>query len=116
MDLAVHTGLASLDLSVLARLILQGPMCIKELVAELGVPRSTMTALAGRLEKRGLVLREDNPGDRRSVVLEATEASRALLVEANSRFSRTASAILKTLSRDDQEALLDLLRRVRERI
>jgi DNA-binding MarR family transcriptional regulator len=80
VDLESATGLSGRELDLVALLTASGPTSVKSLVADLGLPRSTMTAIVDRLEERGLVLRHPNPSDRRSVVLEATpRASEALI-------------------------------------
>ena len=80
VDLESATGLSGRELDLVALLTASGPTSVKSLVADLALPRSTMTAIVDRLEERGLVLRHPNPSDRRSVVLEATpRASEALI-------------------------------------
>ncbi|WP_425955124.1 MarR family winged helix-turn-helix transcriptional regulator [Xylanimonas sp. McL0601] len=48
----------------------------------LALSRSRLTHTVDRMEKRGLVVREDVPGDRRGVNCVMTDAGWALLVEA----------------------------------
>jgi DNA-binding MarR family transcriptional regulator len=55
-------------LSVLA----EGPATIAHLAEAIGVKRSTLTNIVDRLESRGLVRREINPGDRRSFIVHPT--------------------------------------------
>jgi DNA-binding MarR family transcriptional regulator len=58
-----------------------------------GVDKSTMTAHVRRLEERGLVVRQPDPGDRRAVLVRATpDAERAI-----DRNSATARALLGEL-------------------
>ena len=79
MDLETSTGLVGRELDLVALLTASGPTSVKSLVADLGLPRSTMTAIVDRLEERGLLVRHPNPDDRRSVILEATpQAGNAL--------------------------------------
>ncbi|HPG25184.1 MAG TPA: MarR family transcriptional regulator [Myxococcota bacterium] len=75
IDLESSTGLSGRELDLVALLISSGPTSVKSLVADLGLPRSTMTAIVDRLEERGLVKRMPNPEDRRSIVLEATPSA-----------------------------------------
>ncbi|OUE09890.1 HTH-type transcriptional repressor NicR [Clavibacter michiganensis] len=58
-----------------------------------GVDKSTMTAHVQRLEARGLVVREADPGDRRAVLVRATPDARRAL----DRNSATARALLGEL-------------------
>ena len=48
------------------------------LTAALKVPKSTMTGLVARLEDAGLVVREQDPRDRRHLLTTPTPAGRAL--------------------------------------
>ncbi len=82
VDLESATGLSGRELDLVALLTSSGPTSVKSLVADLGLPRSTMTAIVDRLQERELVIRHPNPEDRRSVILEATPAA----VEALRRY------------------------------
>lgn len=75
IDLESSTGLFGRELDLVALLTASGPTSVKSLVIDLGLPRSTMTAIVDRLQDRGLVTRHPNPQDRRSIVLEATPAA-----------------------------------------
>ena len=75
IDLESSTGLFGRELDLVALLTASGPTSVKSLVIDLGLPRSTMTAIVDRLQSRGLVTRHPNPQDRRSIVLEATPAA-----------------------------------------
>lgn len=75
VDLESSTGLVGRELDLIALLTASGPTSVKSLVADLGLPRSTMTAIVDRLQNRGLLERHPNPQDRRSVMLEATPAA-----------------------------------------
>lgn len=50
----------------------------KDLAASLGCTRPTMTGIVDTLEKKGLVRRQPNPGDRRSLLVTLTEKGNAL--------------------------------------
>ncbi len=108
---AGRIGLTTSAFSILARLTLEGPVSMKELVADLSVPASTMTDLVDRLVGKGLVQRRQDPSDRRSVQLEATRAAGAALVESTAGFEPVAAQMLTALSEHEREDLLHLLRR-----
>ncbi len=108
---AGRIGLTTSAFSILARLTLEGPVSVKELVADLSVPASTMTALVDRLDEKGLVQRRPDPSDRRSVQLEATRAAAGALLESTAGFERVAAQMLTALSEREREDLLHLLRR-----
>jgi DNA-binding MarR family transcriptional regulator len=70
----VGDGLTRARLSALALLVLGGPRTLGELAAAEHVRPPTMTRLVHAMEADGLVARERNPADGRSVVIAATSA------------------------------------------
>lgn len=50
----------------------------KDLAAEIGCTRPTMTGIVDTLEKNGLVTRQPNPDDRRSLLVTLTERGKSL--------------------------------------
>ena len=80
VDLESASGLSGRELDLVALLCELGPTSVKSLVADLQLPRSTMTAIVDRLEERDFLRRHPNPEDRRSVILESMpRAAEALL-------------------------------------
>ena len=102
LDLESATGLAGRELDLVSLLVSGGPTSVKSLVADLALPRSTMTAIVDRLEARGLVVRHPNPQDRRSVVLEPTVAARAALGRYHEGMLRLVDHMKKVLSDDER--------------
>ena len=81
------------DTWLLGHLVEHGAVRMRVLADWQGVDKSTMTAHVRRLEERGLVIREPDPGDRRAVLVRATpDAERAI-----DRNSATARALLGEL-------------------
>ena len=111
-ELEAATELSGRELDLIALLSLSGPTSVKSLVADLGLPRSTMTAIVDRLEERELVIRRPNPADRRSIILEATPKAG----EAFARYNQAVSAFLdqlgRSLSPDEQNAFRHLVEKV----
>jgi len=102
------------ELALLRTLASDGPMIIKDLGARFTVPVSTMTGLVDRMEKKGLLRRAPGRRDRRSIELELTPAGSLALREHARNIEAIAEAMLRALSARDQEALISILRRVRE--
>jgi DNA-binding MarR family transcriptional regulator len=68
-----QVGLSMSKLGVLTQLVDAGtPLALSELAARLSCVRSNMTQLVDRLEAEGLVRREDDAADRRSVLAVVT--------------------------------------------
>ena len=115
-DLPTETGLSSLELQMLSRLVFQGPTTVKELIAAIAVPASTMSSAIERLRTHDLIERRIDPQDRRVVELRVTERGIALLREGDSRFSRLAADMLRVLEPADQASLVATVNRVRDRL
>ena len=102
------------ELALLRTAAREGPMILREIGGRFGVPVSTLTGLVDRMEKKGLVRRVRGRRDRRAVELEATPAGTIALREHARGMAAIARGMLETLGERDQQALLAILRRVRE--
>src|ERR671919_2534110 len=76
-------GLSPLEGHVLTYLRRYAPAPIGELVRVFGLKQSTFTSLLDRLERAGLVRRELNPADRRSLLVHITDRGRELTARLN---------------------------------
>ena len=112
VDLESSTGLFGRELDLVALLTAAGPTSVKSLVADLGLPRSTMTAIVDRLESRGLVTRKPNPQDRRSIVLEATPAAFEALNRYREGMMGLVDHIKKVLPEAEQDEFTRLVRKL----
>jgi DNA-binding MarR family transcriptional regulator len=104
------------ELALLRTLATEGPMITKALGARFKVPVSTMTGLVDRMEEKGLLRRITGRRDRRSIELELTPAGTLALRQHSRNIEAIAEGMLQALSARDQEALIAILRRVRERL
>jgi DNA-binding MarR family transcriptional regulator len=94
-------------------LVYQNPgLSQSDLGAALGIDRSSMVAVIDRLESRGLVVRAPSPVDRRSYALRLSEAGDRLVNDLAPQVRDHDRAIAHQLSRAEQAALVDLLRRL----
>jgi DNA-binding MarR family transcriptional regulator len=75
----VELGLSEPRLSALSVVVFAGPLTVGELAAAEQVRSPTMTRLVDGLELEGLVTREPNPADARSVLVRATPTGRLVL-------------------------------------
>lgn len=114
IGLEAATGLSGRELDLIALLAASGPTSVKCLVADLQLPRSTMTAIVDRLEDRGLVRRRPNPSDRRSVVLEATTSATDALLRYREGMHSFVGHMKKVLRDDEQETFSRLVRKMAE--
>jgi DNA-binding MarR family transcriptional regulator len=87
-------GLTRARISALERLVLGGPCTLGELATREGVRPPTMTRLMQAMEASGLVARQRHPTDGRSILMEATAAGVAVLLDAqDARLAELATAI-----------------------
>jgi MarR family transcriptional regulator, organic hydroperoxide resistance regulator len=117
---ALTTRLADLDLpaadiNVLANLADGVPRTVGALATATATRPSTLTSLLDRLTRRGLVLREPDPADRRSFVIVLTPGGRAAAKRAATAVAdleRQALAAVTKANRAGFHALIDALTEV----
>ncbi len=87
-----EVGLSFARYSVLDQLVRAGePLALSELAARISCVRSNVTQLVDRLEGDGLVRRIQDPGDRRSIRAELTDAGTARHAEGAARLATVLS-------------------------
>jgi DNA-binding MarR family transcriptional regulator len=86
-----------------------GPMRMAALAETLRVVPRSATGVVEGLEEAGLVRRESDPVDRRSVFVSLTDVGRGVLDELAAARRQTAEELFGALAPDDQRRLLDLL-------
>jgi len=82
------------------------------LAEEAGVARATMTGLIDTLEKDGLVAREPDANDRRTIHVRLTGAGQAMLDAMLPDYFQCITRILQPLSETERKHLVRLLRKV----
>jgi MarR family 2-MHQ and catechol resistance regulon transcriptional repressor len=105
-------GMAYSDFGVLEALLHKGPLTIGELGEKVLLTSGSMTAAINRLEKRGLVTRRENAGDRRARVIELTPKGRELIRDAFRDHKRAMEFATVGLSSVDRQTLVNLLRQL----
>ncbi|HEX8294742.1 MAG TPA: MarR family transcriptional regulator [Chthoniobacteraceae bacterium] len=88
------------------------PSTPAELAEEAAVTRATMTGLIDTLEKDGLVARDTDPADRRTVLVQLTESGVALMEEMVPKYFRCVSAIMQPLTEAERQHLVRLLQKI----
>jgi DNA-binding MarR family transcriptional regulator len=109
------SGLTAPRLSALSVIVFGGPLTLGALAAAEQVRPPTMTRLVAALERDGLVTREQDPNDRRQILLRATPAGRRLLEEGRARRTASLARRLASLPPSDLAGLAraaDLLERL----
>ena len=103
---------ARYELLMLLSFSSRGAMPMSKASVRLQVHPTSITNAAARLESAGLVVRRQHPSDRRTVLVEITDAGRTLAVEATKRLNdRVFSS--PGLSPASIRTLVDVLRELR---
>jgi DNA-binding MarR family transcriptional regulator len=103
-------GLSLAKLGALCKLVAAGePMPLSTLAERLACVRSNITQLVDRLEGEKLVLRSDDPRDRRSVRAELTPEGRARHATGMRALEKAERQILSRLTSKEQNDLIRLL-------
>jgi DNA-binding MarR family transcriptional regulator len=85
------------------------PMRMADLAAALEIVPRSVTTVVDALEEAGLVCREPDPNDRRSVLVAPTAAGRAALERMNRARRATAEDLFGRLNERERGTLLNLL-------
>jgi DNA-binding MarR family transcriptional regulator len=105
-------GFATAQLPVLAALKDGGQLSQTELMRWAKVEQPTMTQLLARMERDGIVRREPDPLDRRSMLVSLTGEARAKLPAGRAILKQANAEMTKGLSDVEVETLVRLLGRV----
>lgn len=85
------------------------PLRIVALAAQLDIVPRSATTVVDALEQAGLVTRQPDPADRRSVLLTLTEAGRARLTQLQDTRRQTAEYLFQALPPPDRAHLARIL-------
>jgi DNA-binding MarR family transcriptional regulator len=88
------------------------PLTPSEISDRTLISSATMTSTLDRLERQGLVRRLPNPEDRRSVLVEVTEAGRGLCDRFLPGINALQIAVMSDLEPAERDQLLELLEKV----
>jgi DNA-binding MarR family transcriptional regulator len=91
--------------AALATIERHGPMTPSELAVRERIQRPTVTRILARLEQAGLASRTPDPHDRRSSLVSATPAGRALIDELRTRKTAYLAHRLEDLDAEDRAVL-----------
>ncbi|PKN94513.1 MAG: MarR family transcriptional regulator [Chloroflexi bacterium HGW-Chloroflexi-6] len=105
-------GLTTSQLGVLDALLYLGPMCQKDLAGKILKSSGNLTLVIDNLEKRGLVQRARQAGDRRFVMVSLTQDGRALIERVMPQHVEDIRAALAALSPEEQETLGELCKKL----
>jgi DNA-binding MarR family transcriptional regulator len=108
-----EVSLASLEALTMLRLTPSPHRLSQRALGELLMRTSgTLSVRLARLERAGMISREPDPYDARGVIVELTARGRDLVDEAVAARVATEARLLSHLTRDEQDALSALLRKL----
>ncbi|HXY72018.1 MAG TPA: MarR family transcriptional regulator [Actinomycetota bacterium] len=85
-----------------------GSMRMRDLARELDVSEPAATAIADRLVRHGLVERQDDPNDRRTVRLELSARARNLLERVEAARRAAMLEVFEVISEEQLRSLIDV--------
>lgn len=113
------SGLTPSQISVLVTVVRRGPLRMAELAELEAINPTMLSRITGQLTSSGLIVRTEDPRDRRAAVVEATAAGRRMRGQIHRERTAALQAQLADLDAADRDALaaaLPALERLAERI
>ena len=98
-------GVGPAQASALSVLVFAGPRSLSDLAGKEQVRPPTMSRVVDALVREGLVKREADRKDRRSIVLSATDKGVKIMHEGRSRREKLLLDLLRPLNKDQVEIL-----------
>ena len=108
----VSLGMCWSDFGVLEALLHKGPLAVNELGAKVLLTSGSITTAIDRLERRGMVERENDPRDRRTRLVRLTEAGKEVIRQAFAEHKRDMEQAAAPLNPKERAMLLKLLRQL----
>ncbi len=105
-------GLAPAQFMTLLELWEEDGLTQKDLVRRLDIEQATMANTLKRMERDGLIVRQENPADRRAQLIRLTDRARALREDATTCAGEVNGIALAGLSDDERRALIRTMARV----
>jgi DNA-binding MarR family transcriptional regulator len=109
---AERQGIQARDYIVLSALAVRADLTQLELAKALGLDKTTLMFQLDGLEKKGLVVRRNDPRDRRSRIPEATAAGLATRAKVASALTDVEGTLLSGFASGEQRALRLMLCKV----
>ena len=97
---------------VLEALYHLGPLCQKEIGNKILKSSGNITLVIDNLEKRGLVIRERDPQDRRRMQIRLSDKGLGLIQEIFPGHARTAGQVFAVLNSRERECLSGILKKL----
>lgn len=106
-------GVSVVQLSAANLLEVDGPMSMGKLAESLGISVASATGVVDRMEERNLVIRRNDAGDRRLVIVHAAEGTQELFRTMEQIRREHLSRLLQQLTEDELSGFLTGMRALR---
>lgn len=110
-EVLAESGITLSEWRMIARLHEHGPLTLTTLGRYVGMDLGPVSRLASSAEKKGLLLRRDNPKDKRSSLFELTTKSKDLHAEIWPKACSVAASFNDAFTEAELENLHSLLQR-----
>jgi len=107
-----RTRLGDSDFRVLEVLLHKGPLPVNTIGPKVWLTPGSISVAVDRLVKKGLVSRNDRPGDRRVRQVELTPKGRALITRGFGEHAAAMEEVTAILSKNERLTLLRLLKKL----
>jgi DNA-binding MarR family transcriptional regulator len=106
---AGRLGIHPADLVCLNLLVRDGPMTPGRVASTLGLSAATVSAMASRLEAGGFAFRQEDPADRRQVLMHASPSGTQQACTILEDYHRATTELAASLEEQDIRRLIDLV-------
>jgi len=100
------------QLHILKQLSVTARQTQSQLCEGVGKSPANITRILDRLEKKGSVVRSNNPEDRRSVLVSLTKDGESLLADVNALFEGFGPDVVAGISLEKQKATINVLKKI----
>jgi DNA-binding MarR family transcriptional regulator len=105
----VTTGLSFSQINILMRLVHRGSTSVSEVGEQLGVSNAAASQAVDRLVQLGLIVRTEDPEDRRAKQLALTQKGRDLIDQGVEARSKWVEGVTDSLSTEQQNMISSAL-------
>ncbi len=112
---ARERGLSMSQMATLFQISRRGQLAVSDIGDDLGVSNAAASQLLDRLVQQGLILRSENPQDRREKVLVITNEGRQVLLETTSTRLAWLERLAATLTPEEKTKIVEALEILMER-
>ena len=107
-----RTGLGDSDFRVLEALLHKGPLPVNTIGPMVWLTPGAISIAVDRLVRKGLVVRKEQPADRRVRRVELTRKGRALISATFRQHAAAMKNVVDVLSKNERTTLLRLLKKL----